>query len=323
MKPAIAITLVFLACCSNVVFLEFMVSEFPGSGNLITFSQFLLISIEGFVFTAKCGTKAPVIPFRYYLFMVTLFFAIQVGSNAVFSFNISMPLQMIFRSGSLVANLIMGMIILKRSYKMSKFVSVALITCGIIICTLSSASQVESHPNHTGDVMYDFLIWLVGLGMLVFCLMMTAWMGIFQEQTYQKFGKHPSEALFYNHCLPLPLFLFLAKDIYNHVILLNSSDPVLIPILEFSIPKMWIFLIFNNITQYICIRSVFILTTECQSLTVTLVVTLRKFISLIFSVLYFQNPFTVYHTIGAILVFFGTLLFTEIIPLGKAKIKEH
>lgn len=36
----------------------------------------------------------------------------------------------------------------------------------------------------------------------------------------------------------------------------------------------------------VCIRGVFILTTECASLTVTLVVTLRKFVSLIFSILY-------------------------------------
>jgi UDP-xylose/UDP-N-acetylglucosamine transporter B4 len=44
---------------------------------------------------------------------------------------------------------------------------------------------------------------------------------------------------------------------------------------------------------------------------VTLVVTLRKFISLIFSIFYFKNPFTPYHWIGTALVFSGTLIFTE------------
>lgn len=61
-----------------------------------------------------------------------------------------------------------------------------------------------------------------------------------------------------------------------------------------------------------CIRGVFILTTECTSLTVTLVVTLRKFLSLIFSILYFQNPFTVWHWVGTAVVFLGTLLYTEV-----------
>lgn len=70
----------------------------------------------------------------------------------------------------------------------------------------------------------------------------------------------------------------------------------------------------TNLLRYMCIRSVFILTTECASLTVTLILTLRKFLSLIFSILYFRNPFTIYHWTGTILVFIGTLIFTEILP---------
>lgn len=40
-------------------------SEMPGSGNIITFSQFLFIAIEGFIFTSKFGTVAPSIPMKY------------------------------------------------------------------------------------------------------------------------------------------------------------------------------------------------------------------------------------------------------------------
>ena len=75
---------------------------------------------------------------------------------------------------------------------------------------------------------------------------------------------------------------------------------------------MLLYLLANVITQYVCISSVFVLTTECASLTVTLVVTLRKFLSLIFSIIYFKNPFTVFHWIGTSLVFGGTLMFSDI-----------
>lgn len=61
-----------------------------------------------------------------------------------------------------------------------------------------------------------------------------------------------------------------------------------------------------------CISSVYYLTTECSSLTVTLVITLRKFVSLLFSIVYFSNPFTLLHWLGTILVFVGTLIFTEV-----------
>merc|ERR1712116_93040 len=77
-------------------------------------------------------------------------------------------------------------------------------------------------------------------------------------------------------------------------------------------PRIWIYLLGNIFTQYLCISAVFVLTTECASLTVTLVVTLRKFLSLLFSIWYFNNPFTTLHWLGTVLVFGGTLLFSDI-----------
>ena len=85
-----------------------------------------------------------------------------------------------------------------------------------------------------------------------------------------------------------------------------------VPGLPFAPPSMLVYLLGNVLTQYLCITSVFVLTSECASLTVTLVVTLRKFISLLFSIWYFQNPFTLYHWVGTVLVFSGTLIFSDI-----------
>ena len=66
--------------------------------------------------------------------------------------------------------------------------------------------------------------------------------------------------------------------------------------------------------RFVCIKSVFVLTTECSSLTVTLVVTLRKFVSLLFSIFYFNNPFTAQHWFATFLVFGGTFIFVELGP---------
>lgn len=85
----------------------------------------------------------------------------------------------------------------------------------------------------------------------------------------------------------------------------------------FAVPIMWLYLILNTLTQYICINSVFVLTTECTSLIVTLVVTLRKFISLLISIIYFNNEFTLIHWLGTLFVFVGTLLFSNIINTIK------
>lgn len=72
----------------------------PGSGNLVTFLQFLFIAVEGFIFTAKCGTARTKIPFSAYYTLVSMFFVVSVCNNYAFDFNIPMPLHMIFRAVS-------------------------------------------------------------------------------------------------------------------------------------------------------------------------------------------------------------------------------
>ncbi|CAL8375786.1 unnamed protein product [Arctogadus glacialis] len=323
MGTLLAILLVFVGCCTNVVFLELLVRDFPGCGNIVTFAQFAFIALEGFIFESNFGRKKSTIPMRNYMIMVTMFFTVSVINNYALNFNIAMPLHMIFRSGSLIANMILGIIILKKRYSASKYMSVALISAGIFICTIMSAKQVNVANNPSDEEsVHTFIHWLIGIAMLTFALLMSARMGIFQETLYKQYGKHSKEALFYNHCLPLPGFLLLSSDIYNHCIHFNQSTPAEIPGIGLTVPVMWLYLLINVITQYVCIRGVFILTTECASLTVTLVVTLRKFLSLIVSVWYFQNPFTVWHWVGTAVVFLGTLLYTEVWTSVRAALRR-
>lgn len=296
-----------------MVFLELLVREHPGCGNIVTFAQFAFIALEGFIFETNFGRKKPVIPISNYVIMVTMFFTVSVVNNYALNFNISMPLHMIFRSGSLIANMVLGIIILKKSYSASKYLSIVLISVGIFICTIMSAKQVNvANEASEEEGIYAFMHWLLGIAMLTFALLMSARMGIFQETLYKQYGKYPKEALFYNHFMPLPGFLLLSADIYNHCVYFSQSTPVQVPVIGLTMPVLWLYLLMNIITQYVCIRGVFILTTECASLTVTLVVTLRKFLSLIISILYFQNPFTAWHWVGTAVVFLGTLIYAEV-----------
>ena len=73
--------------------------------------------------------------------------------------------------------------------------------------------------------------------------------------------------------------------------------------------------IYTFISTRLFIQGVYILTSEVSSLVCTLVVTLRKFFSLLFSIYYFENPFSVYHWIGTSLVFGGTVIFLDLINM--------
>lgn len=130
MKVLLAVLGTFLGCCSNVVILEYMIKYVelystnlsskhkqnlvnfsdgflfcfrrldPGSGNLVTFAQFLFIAIEGFIFTAKFGREPLRIGYSTYIVLVAMFFVASVLNNYAFDFNIPMPLHMIFRAVS-------------------------------------------------------------------------------------------------------------------------------------------------------------------------------------------------------------------------------
>lgn len=324
-KAAYAISMVLIGCGLNNVFLEYIIKLDPKAGNLITFCQFLLIAIHGFIFTSKFGTVEPKIPRRTYVILVTMFFITSVLNNWAFSFNIPVPLHMIFRAGSLIANLIMGKFILKKKYPFEKYLAVLMITLGIVICTLVSSStkantctDCDSRVPNVSDSPEDpyyFFWWIVGILILTFALLLSARMGIYQESLCKVHGKNPSESLYYTHMMSLPLFIIYSPSIYEHAVVANNSELYQIPFLQIALPILWFYMLLNVISQYLCISSVYILTTECTSLTVTLVVTLRKFMSLIISIIYFKNPFTAYHWFGTLLVFIGTLLFTELISI--------
>lgn len=326
-KTLLAIGGTFVGCCMNVYFFELILKMDPGAGTLVTFAQFAFIAAEGFLFTWKCGREYLRISLRHYVFLICMYFIASVCNNYAFDFNIPMPLHMIFRSGSLLTNMIMGIIILRKRYALSKYVAVVMITIGIIICMFESSHTVNKIAAHTtADELSEeepttgasdaaLFQWTIGIGLLTFALFVSARMGIYQERLYARFGKHPREALFVIHALSLPGFLLLAPNIWEHAKIATTTQPY--EFYWFAIPIAWVYLVANCFTQHLCNSSVFILTTECPSLTVTLVLTLRKFVSLIFSIFYFQNPFTINHWIGTALVFGGTLIFTEV--FGKKK----
>lgn len=182
---------VFVGCMLSIIFLEKLVKADPGIGYLVTFSQFLFISIHGFIFTVKCGTVKPNIALYDYFLLVIMFFSGNLANNVAFNFNIPVPLHMIFRSGSLVANMIMGIIILKKKYTFVKYFSVGMITVGIALATVMSSGPVKCndcgglrnetvYTSTTAPEVDDFFFrWIIGISLLTFALFINARMGRF------------------------------------------------------------------------------------------------------------------------------------------------
>lgn len=104
--------------------------------------------------------------------------------------------------GSLIANMIMGIWILNKKYPFSKYLSVLMITLGIVICTIVSGTEIKSLKQKNVEEVpttpfEDFFWWSLGISLLTIALFVSARMGIYQEVLYSRYGKNAREALYY------------------------------------------------------------------------------------------------------------------------------
>ncbi|TKR58488.1 hypothetical protein L596_029927 [Steinernema carpocapsae] len=300
-------------CIGCMIFVESLAKAQPGAMNLMTFATFFFIALEGLISTSKFFTVKPKIPFKGYLPVVAMFFFVNVVNNQALNFHIPVPLHIIFRSGSLLASLLLTKLIQNKQYSLRKYLSVFAITIGIIVCTLATSSLEKGKSSFSvEEAEKHYKEWIIGVVMLTVALLASAYLAICQERMYRNYGKHPREAMFYVHLLSLPFFAFMWGDIKNSMDIFSASSELKLLGTSTGVPYLWAELITCCVLQWVCIRFVYRLNAEVESLTVTLVVTLRKFLSLLISIVWFQNPFTFTHWIGAFFVFAGTLAFADI-----------
>ncbi|KZT74481.1 UAA transporter, partial [Daedalea quercina L-15889] len=359
------LALIFGGCCSNALALEQLTTYHPHSGNLITFAQFLTITL---VFLPRFIVlrHSPIphfalrkrrVPLAPYALQVLLFVSTSLLNNAAFAYAIPMSVHIIFRSGGLVASLLLNWLILKRRYNVTQVASVAVVSLGVILTTLSAATPKRSGSG-SSKAGPDPSLYATGVGILTLALILSGLLGVIQDRTYAEYGRKdtPSEAeakrnedaprprkeeeaplwqeaLFYLHFLSMPLFLFVRKDLQAQLRALSAGSKYALPLPnpvrsmvavtfprsalhvgdEVLIPEAYIPLFLNMLTQLLCVAGVHRLTARVSSLTVTLVLVVRKAVSLLISVLLFRGAGRVtggkaaLMWAGAVLVFAGTV----------------
>ncbi|QRV73194.1 UDP-N-acetylglucosamine transporter YEA4 [Ceratobasidium sp. AG-Ba] len=270
------------------------------------------------------------VPLSHWIVQVVLFLVTSLLNNAAFRYSIPMAVHIIFRSGGLVINLLLGLALGKR-YTPTQIISVLIVTIGVAMSTLSSLSHKRS--KRTDDTMsvtsVSYQEQFVGLAFLTLALVLSSLMGFAQERTYAMFGRHWEEGMFYLHFLALPMFAFpgIGGDLVQQIKVANASPKVEVslpglvapmhsfvksssafrpggplgqypvgivdwimgkimafPLLAFTLPSFYIPLAINVFTQFLCVGGVHRLTSRVSSLTVTLVLVVRKAVSLWISV---------------------------------------
>nr|ODN95565.1 solute carrier family 35 (UDP-xylose/UDP-N-acetylglucosamine transporter), member B4 [Cryptococcus depauperatus CBS 7855] len=356
--------LVFGGCCSNVWLLEGVLKDYPQSGTFLTFAQFTYVAVQNLssqleIVSSKSRVpylrlKPRKVPLKRWIVQVILFFAVSLMNNYAFGLKIPVTIHIIFRSGGLGVSMIVGRIVGKRRYSFGQMLAGLLITVGIVLATLSaphrrpSSTHTDVHANTAEELTLNTprswlgqeSEYLAGAGVLFVALVLSALLGLYQEQTFKLYGRQWKEALFYGHFLSLPLFAPFYSDLvqtYNaygsspSLTLLtipcpsiSSSMPLFAESSEFSssswqslidwhdilLPSAMFSLVLSLVTQGICVRGVNKLTTMVNSVTVNLILTVRKAVSLVISVWYYGNSATPGLVIGGGMVLLGTILYS-------------
>lgn len=163
-----------------------------------------------------------------------------------------------------------------------------------------------------------------GLSILLLAQVLSAYMGIYVQDTYAQHGAAWRENLFYSHFLSLPFFLPLAPMLQRQYSRLSSTPglgasihntnfaglplnlDLLPPSLSETLAKVPVGLVLlgiNAATQLACISGVNILSANASAVTVTIVLNIRKLVSFVFSTWLFGHELSGMMVFGAGLVF--------------------
>lgn len=126
------------------------------TGTLLTFVQFLFVAVTGY-FSQFDRSRPPFflqqnkVPLRRWIINIVLFFSINVLNNHAFSYDISVPVHIILRSGGSITTMVAGSLYGKK-YSRIQIVAVVLLTFGVITAAWSdSQSKVRKRcPNPDG-----------------------------------------------------------------------------------------------------------------------------------------------------------------------------
>lgn len=223
-----------------------------------------------------------------------------------------------------VAMLTIGIIMAAMGDAQAKVSSSAVIAS--ILEILTSVLQGKTHATSKARIDSEFL---TGLAVLFVAQLLSAFMGLYTQLTYAEYGSHWHENLFYSHALSIPLFsIFFPSLLAQFRKLLESTpiqliqNPLLFPqianlsskdklppiiavpsSLNIAIPKHILTLALNALTQYACIRGVNLLGARTSALGVSIVLNVRKLVSLFLSIWLFGNRLPPGVVAGAAVVF--------------------
>eukprot|EP00913_Durusdinium_trenchii_P027692 g25968.t1 len=261
----------------------------------------------------------------------------SVLANVAFSFNISVPIHTLFRSCNVIASVLLGYSLFGQRYSLKQLVCVLFITVGIFLGSVGDAKQFlgcsDCGPGATTKSHADegFIRWSIGIALLIFVQILQGFLGHTQAVLYKRHAncgtksELAEEFLFTSHLVSFLPFIFLWEDVVaaarpctivpNHLALSSFYGRLALESAPISnalpIPIQLLFFLANNLCQLVCIKGVFRLSAHFSPLTVNITLSVRKFLSVVVSILWFGNAWTTLHSIATVSIFGGVFAYSQ------------
>ncbi|BAO40486.1 UDP-N-acetylglucosamine transporter YEA4 [Kluyveromyces marxianus] len=320
MSVVLALVLVLGGCCSNVISFEHILQGSSiNLGNVVTFSQFLSVTVMQLPSVFTVVSQPPFliirrrkIPLKIHCLAVLLFFMSSVANNSVFKFDISVPLHITIRCSGTALTMLIGWAVCNKRFSKLEVFSAIIMTLGAIVTLLYrdkefSLDTLNSASKNSGLTKKS----AIGVLLMLFATALMALLSLLNEWTYKRYGKHWRETLFYSHSLALLLFIpgipRLKEEFKDLTVF---SNVIQVPFLKQPISTKLGMLFVNNMTQFVCVNGVNMLASQTDALTLSVALLTRKFISILLSAYIYKSVMSKTAYLSTTLVLFGASLYS-------------
>jgi solute carrier family 35 (UDP-xylose/UDP-N-acetylglucosamine transporter), member B4 len=327
----IYIAVTVAGCCSNVYIFEKLLHVSSQITTLITFSQYLFIFVlmsiylwyvrfwdeftetitikneNDVVQEVQITRKRTIYDTFSYEFMIPLVGQVVSShlNNDVFRYDLPMPTHIIFRSSQAVSTLFFGWCFWHKTYGILKIVGSALIAIGVVLFTL----DVQIKPQADATAQQNSII---GISILMVITVMNSLCSLYKEQVYQRKDQTDptlirfdwKEIVYYNHMFGLIFYIPMCTQIYKEFCTFKDIVDV---VQDGHVMGM---LFYNWVTQLVCIVGVNVLLFKVTALTLTIILLVKRFLSLLLSIVMFKAPVGTKGYMGIAFVFAGAVTYS-------------
>lgn len=229
--------------------------------------------------------------------LASMYVLVSAANSALAALHIDMPFQIVFRSSSVMFSMLCGRLFYGMAYSARKSASCVLLSVGVLLATPFDGRGAVEHNAE----------WIAGVGLMLASSVVSALMGHEQRKIYAKAPQNDlhacsDEIMLVSHALGTVSFLSAGA-------LSHSAAP---GVGDWAVA----------ISHHACMLGVYDLVAKHGGLHCTFVLAVRKFASLVLSIVYFGNSFSLVQCLGAACVIAGTSLFYSDYRTTSAAIKN-